>query len=99
MVAYTQNEMFSISDFTKQISKIINNIKEKSFEKIAILRNNKLEAVVISAEEYERLKQIEELVEHTEIYKEIKNRENTKLDDYIEFDDLAKKFDIDLKKL
>jgi len=99
MVAYTQNEMFSISDFTKQISKIINNIKEKSFEKIAILRNNKLEAVVISPEEYERLKQIEKLVEHTELYKEIQKRENTKLDDYIEFDDLAKKFDIDLKKI
>jgi len=36
-------------------------IKEKSVEKIGVLKNNRLEAVVISTEEYEHLKAIEEL--------------------------------------
>ena len=70
MVRYAQNELFSITDFTKQIGSVIKRIKEHSFEKIGILKNNKLEAVVISTDEYERLKEIEEkfeLAEHTQI--------------------------------
>ena len=36
-------------------------IKEKSVDKIGVLKNNKLEAVVISTEEYEHLKMIENI--------------------------------------
>ncbi len=53
MVSYTQNELLSITDFTKQISKILTDVKERSLEKVGILKNNRLEAVVISTQEYE----------------------------------------------
>ena len=39
MVKYAQNELFSITDFTKQIGSVVNNIKEHSIEKIGILEN------------------------------------------------------------
>jgi len=55
MVQYAQNELFSITDFTKKISHLVKCVKNASFEKIGILKNNKLEAVLISTEEYERL--------------------------------------------
>ena len=102
MVKYAQNELFSITDFTKQIGSVVNSIKEHSLEKIGILKNNKLEAVVISTDEYERLKAFEEqveLAEHTDIYRILQDRKDTPLSEYVSMEDMAKKFDIDLDKL
>lgn len=102
MVKYAQNELFSITDFTKQIGSVVSSIKEHSLEKIGILKNNRLEAVVISTDEYERLKEYEErfeLAEHIEIYNIVQERKKTPLSQYISMEDMAKKFDIDLNKL
>ena len=60
MVNYTENELFSITDFTKKISTLLKDVKNNSLEKIGVLKNNRLEAVVLSTSEYARLKQIEE---------------------------------------
>lgn len=102
MVSYTQNELLSITDFTKSISKILGDIKERTVEKVGVLKNNKLEAVVISTDEYERLKQIEELmnnIEHKEIYNIVQDRVKTPKSDYLSIEDMAKKFNIDTKSL
>jgi PHD/YefM family antitoxin component YafN of YafNO toxin-antitoxin module len=102
MVSYTQNELLSITDFTKSISKVLGNLKEHTVEKVGVLKNNKLEAVVISTDEYERLKEIEELVnniEHKEIYELVQSRIKTSKFDYISIDDMAKKLNIDTTKL
>jgi hypothetical protein len=60
MVKYAENELFSITTFTKQISSLLKAIKNNSLEKIGILKNNRLEVVVLSTEEYSRLKKIEQ---------------------------------------
>ena len=60
MVKYAENELFSITTFTKQISSLLNSIKDNSLEKIGILKNNRLEVVVLSTKEYSRLKKIEQ---------------------------------------
>ena len=102
MVSYTKNELLSITDFTKSISKILGDIKERTIEKVGVLKNNKLEAVVISTDEYERLKELEELmnnIEHKEIYNIVQNRINTSKSDYISMEDMAKKFNIDTSSL
>ena len=102
MVKYAQNELFSITDFTKQIGSVVSSIKGHSLEKIGILKNNKLEAVVISTDEYERLKKLEEeveLEEHTQIYNIVNQRKYTTLSEYVSMEDMAKKFDIDLNKI
>lgn len=102
MVKYAQNELFSITDFTKQIGSAVKNIKAHSIEKIGILKNNRLEAVVISTDEYERLKALEDenkLAEHTQIYNTLQQRNTTPLSEYISMDDMAKKFEIDLDKV
>ena len=102
MVSYTQNELLSITDFTKSISKILGDIKEHTIEKVGVLKNNKLEAVVISTQEYERLKELEEVmnnIEHKEIYEIVQSRSSTSKSDYISIDDMAKKFNIDTSSL
>jgi len=60
MVRYAEHELFSITTFTKQISSLLSAIKNSSIEKIGILKNNRLEVVVLSTEEYARLKKIEQ---------------------------------------
>ena len=102
MVKYAQNELFSITDFTKQIGNVITSVKKHSLEKVGILKNNKLEAIVISTDEYERLKAIEEMIElaeHTEIYKTVEQRKATPLSEYDSIDELAKELNIDLSKI
>ncbi len=102
MVKYAQNELFSITDFTKQIGSVVNSIKTHSLEKIGILKNNKLEAVVISTDEYERLKALEEaieLAEHSEIHNIIQERKDTPLSEYISEDYMAAKFGIGKSQL
>jgi PHD/YefM family antitoxin component YafN of YafNO toxin-antitoxin module len=61
MVAYQKNELVSATELAKKFGQIMNQIKEKSVDKIGVLKNNKLEAVVISTEEYEHLKMIEDM--------------------------------------
>ncbi len=102
MVSYTQNELLSITDFTKSISKILNDIKEQTLQKVGVLKNNKLEAVVISTDEYERLKKIEnmfDLLEHKEIYEMIQNRKTTPKSQFVPIEEMAKRFDINMADL
>ena len=99
MVKYAQNELFSITDFSKQLASVIKDIKEQSIEKIGVLKNNKLEAVVISTDEYERLKSYEDLIqniEHKDIYETIQNRKDTPKSQYISLEQMAKEFEINL---
>jgi len=78
MVSYTRDEIISITDLARNISSTINSITNGEKEKIAISKNNKLEAVIIDIEEYERLKKAYELIEHIEIAKIIQERKNSK---------------------
>ena len=102
MVSYTKNELLSITDFTKSLSKVLGDIKEHTIEKVGVLKNNKLEAVVISTDEYERLKEIEnimDMLEHKEIYRTIENRKETSKSEFLSLDEMSKKFNIDVDSL
>ncbi|MCR1816706.1 type II toxin-antitoxin system Phd/YefM family antitoxin [Aliarcobacter butzleri] len=67
MVAYKRDEIVSVSDISRSFSTILNSIVDKSKEKFAISKNNKLEAVILDIEEYERLKNAYDLLEQREI--------------------------------
>lgn len=102
MVSYTKDELLSITDFTKSVGKILNSIKDNSLKKVGILRNNRLEAVVISTQEYEKLKEIEEIfetIEDEELSKTIEERKKTPKSEYVSLKEMADKFDIDLEKI
>ena len=60
MIAYQKNELISATELAKKFGQVMMQIKEKSVDKMGVLKNNKLEAVVISREEYEHLKMLEE---------------------------------------
>ncbi len=63
MVQYGANELIPSSEFAKKFGSYLSQIKDNTVEKLAILKNNKVEAVLVSKDEYEAmseaLKQIE----------------------------------------
>ena len=63
MVTYASNELIASSELAKKFGSYLSHIRDHSISKVAVLRNNKVEAVLIGKDEYERmvtaLKQLE----------------------------------------
>ena len=57
MVTYSTNELVSSSEFAKKFGTYLAQIQDNTVEKLAILKNNKVEAVIISKDEYENMKE------------------------------------------
>lgn len=53
MVSYGTDELIPSSEFAKKFGSYLAKIKDNSVDKLAILKNNKVEAVMISKDEYE----------------------------------------------
>ena len=98
MTTYATNELIPSSEFAKKFGSYLSQIKENTIDKIAVLKNNKVEAVLVSKDDYERMSEALELLEHQDIYKIIQER-TSKPYKTISMEDMAKSFDIDLDKL
>jgi PHD/YefM family antitoxin component YafN of YafNO toxin-antitoxin module len=96
MVAYTRDEIISATDLARNVSATLNSVVKHAQEKIAIMKNNKLEAVIIDIEEYERLKNAYELMEHTEIAKVVEERRKTPKEKYLDGDEVLKSLGLSL---
>ena len=96
MIAYTRDEIISATDLARNVSATLNSVVKHAQDKIAIMKNNKLEAVLIDIEEYERLKEAYEFMEHMEIAKIVEERKDSKT---IDFDALLKEEGIDYDAL
>ena len=59
-------QMIPITQLQKRLTQTVRNLSD-SGEAVYILKNNNMEAVLLSYEEYEYLKEIEEIFEHFEI--------------------------------
>ncbi|MEJ2500769.1 MAG: prevent-host-death protein [Campylobacterales bacterium] len=55
MVTYGSNELISSSELAKKFGSYLAQISKHSVDKFAILKNNKVEAVMISKDEYEAM--------------------------------------------
>lgn len=60
MVAYTRDEIISATDLARNVSGTLSSLANQEKEKIAIMKNNKIETVMISIDEYERLKEADD---------------------------------------
>ncbi|MBL4730703.1 MAG: type II toxin-antitoxin system Phd/YefM family antitoxin [Sulfurimonas sp.] len=66
MVTYTTNELIPSSEFAKKFGSYLSQIKNSTMKKFAILKNNKVEAVLVSKDEYERMSEALKLLEYQE---------------------------------
>ncbi len=96
MVAYRRDEIISATELARNVSKTLQSITEHKKEKIAISKNNKLEAVIIDIESYERMKDAVELLEYMEIAKIVEERSKTPISDYLSLEELAEKLEINI---
>ena len=93
MITYSREEILSASEVARSFSSVLKELMQHTKNRFAVSKNNKIEAVVLSIDEYERLQEAYDLVEHMEIYEKVKSRESSKT---ISMDDVAKKYGIDL---
>ena len=96
MVAYSRDEIISVSDIARGFSSVLANIIDHTKEKIAISKNNKLEAVILNIDEYEKLKEAYDTLEHIETYNKVQMRKNSKT---ISLEDSMKRHGISLDEL
>lgn len=96
MIAYTREEIISTTELARNLSSTLNSIIQKSKDKIAIAKNNKLEAVIIDIDEYERLKEAYDLMEHMEIAKIVGERRKIPTKEYLDGDGVLKNLGLSL---
>jgi prevent-host-death family protein len=96
MVAYTQNELVSATTLSKQFGEYISKVKDGLVDKIGVLKNNKLNAVILSVEEYEKMSQAMEILEDMEIAQEVKRRLNNHDNKLLDGNEVLKKHGLSL---
>ena len=96
MVAYTQQELVSSTELSKQFGEYISKVKDGIVDKIGVLKNNKLNAIILSVNEYEKMSYAMELLEDMQIYQEIEDRLNNPNKKLSDGEDVLKKYGLSL---
>lgn len=96
MVAYSQNELASSTDISKQFGHYLSNVSNGIVEKLAILKNNKIEAVMIPTSIYESLINLLDEKEDIEILRTIEKRLETPKENYIGGNEVLKELNLSL---
>ncbi|MBV5278489.1 MAG: hypothetical protein J0647_05565 [Campylobacteraceae bacterium] len=74
------DELLSLTKVSRSLGQLIDQIKNKTLEKIIVLKNNEAEVVIIDLNEYLRLKSIADQAELMEINHMVQSRKATKRD-------------------
>ena len=90
MVTFARNEIVSSSEFVRGFAGFLQRMTKSNDEKIVVIKNNQMQAVMIPIDEYERLKSLEEAAEQKEIFQTIQERKNTPGSEYVSYDDAMK---------
>jgi len=77
MIAYENNELIPSSEFAKKFGSYLAQIKDHTVDKLAVLKNNRIEAVLVSKDAYEKMQDALAFQE----YVELKNRITASLDE------------------
>ena len=94
MVAYKKDEILPSTVVSRNFGSILNKLKKKKLEKVAVMRNNKMDVVILPVEEYETMIEMSELADHSGLYKIIKQREKTPLSKAIPLEKVLKEYGI-----
>ena len=89
---YAKEEIIPASKAAKNLGSLLKKINDQTLTKAVISRNNNLEAVLLSIDDYEILQEIKEMVEQYYIAEIIAEREKSKKT--ISLDKVFKKYKI-----
>ena len=90
MVTFARNEIISSSQFVRSFASLLQRMTKSNDEKIAIVKNNQMQAVMNPIDEYERLTTLAEKAEQKAIFDTIQERKDTPASEYISYDDAMK---------
>ena len=90
MVTFARNEIVSSSQFVRGFAGFLQRMTKSNDEKIVVIKNNKMQAVMIPIDEYERLKSLEQSLEQKSIYETIQTRKDTPASEYVSYDEAMK---------
>ena len=88
MVSFSRNEIISSTSIVRQFSAVLKSLSDRSRQKVAVMRNNEMEAVLLPVDEYERLVEAAEKNEYAEIAAAVAGRESTPPSAYIPLADI-----------
>ena len=86
MTTFTKDEIVPSTKVSRNLSSLLNKLKNHQLEKIAVIRNNEMEAILIPIQEYELMQSLLEQDEYKTLYSVVKEREQTPNSSYIAFD-------------
>lgn len=89
-VAYKKDEILSASRVARSFGKVLADLKERRKHRIAIAKNNELEAVILPIEDYETMAETMAVMEHVEIYRLVQERKRKGPGKRISLDALVK---------
>ena len=73
MVTYSTNELIPSSEFAKKFGTYLSQIKDNTVDKKTKIKNNKVEAIIISKDEYESMKEALKELEAKKILQSIQS--------------------------
>lgn len=77
-VAYKKDELLSASKVARSFGQVLADLSGKRRRRVAVVKNNHLEAILLSVEEYETMAEALSLLEHLEIYRLVQERKSKK---------------------
>ncbi len=89
-VAYKKDEMLSASKVARSFGQVLADLSEKRRRRVAVVKNNHLEAILLPVEDYETMAEALSLLEHLEIYRLVQDRKGKKRRKTIGLDALLK---------
>jgi PHD/YefM family antitoxin component YafN of YafNO toxin-antitoxin module len=75
--AFKRDEMVSATTVAKNFGKVISDLSEHRKEKVAVVRNNEIIAVILPVDDYEYMADVVEFVEPLEIYDMVTKRKKS----------------------
>ena len=89
-VAYKKDEILSASRMARSFGQVLADLSGKRRSRVAVVKNNHLEAVLLPIEDYETMAEALALLEHLEIYRLVEERKGKKRRKTISLDALLK---------
>ena len=89
-VAYKKDEILSASRMARSFGQVLADLSGKRRSRVAVVKNNHLEAVLLPIDDYETMAEALALLEHLEIYHLVEERKGKKRRKTISLDALLK---------
>ena len=89
-IAYKKEELLSASKVARSFGQVLADLSGKRRRRVAVVKNNHLEAILLPVEDYEAMAEALTLLEHVEIYRLVQERKRKKTRKAISLDALMK---------